>query len=236
MSHEPSAPYFFVIDTEDYAGNFERQLCAYITGRVGECGVGDDMAALFKEETGQEAFDNVIEEPDEHGCHRPATIYRTPGWFSNGLGGSFRDGQEAESLAHYKKAAANIYGGYAKPARHYLEVLSGTDKKAKAELVRLGWTVKACKENIARHEKEIAKAQALTKTPKYPGAYNSVAISFDSKPTAKQIALMKERAVAFAAMPAKTYGGPPRGPRISKITGFRLIKQTVKRQLDEEAV
>ncbi|KKK83825.1 hypothetical protein LCGC14_2789530, partial [marine sediment metagenome] len=35
-----SDSWIFIIDTDSYAGNFEREMCAYITGRVGECGVG----------------------------------------------------------------------------------------------------------------------------------------------------------------------------------------------------
>lgn len=129
--------YLFVIDTEDYAGNFEREMCAYLTGRVGECLVGRDMAELFTEETGLEAFENVFDLPDEHGCHRPAAIHVTPG---------------------------------------------GRD-------------------------------------------YNSVAIAFKTRPTDDQVKLMKERALAFAALPAKTYGGPPRGSQVSKVTGFRLVRE-----------
>ena len=33
----------FVIDTKQYAGNFEREMCAHITGHIGECEVGRDM-------------------------------------------------------------------------------------------------------------------------------------------------------------------------------------------------
>lgn len=233
MSTSPNAPYLWIIDTADYAGNFERDLCAYITGRIGECEVGQDMAKLFAAETGQQPFENVIQESDDHGCCRPVIIYQTPGTFSNGLGGHFNDGQEKQALAHYKQVAASIYGGYAKAPQAHLKVLAGKDEVAKAELARLGWNVASCKREIARYEKQIADAQALTKTPKYPGAYQSVAISFETKPTKEQVELMKERAAQFAALAAKTYGGPPRGQRISKILGFRLIKQTVKRKTEE---
>lgn len=69
--------YLFIIDTSDYAGNFERDMCAYLTGRVGDCNVGDDMASLYtRQET--EMFDNVICWPDDHGCHRPCVIWPEP--------------------------------------------------------------------------------------------------------------------------------------------------------------
>lgn len=146
MIDSPSSPFLFVIDTADYAGNFERELCAFITGRTGECGVGRDMSLRFTEETGQKPFENVIEEADDRGCRRPVTIYASP---------------------------------------------------------------------------------------KPPHEANSVAISFDAKPTKTQIALMKARAATFAAMPDRW---SPKTPRISSITGFRLIKQTITRKLEESAV
>jgi hypothetical protein len=146
MTEVPNADWLFVIDTADYAGNFERELCAYITGRVGECGVGIEMHERFTEETGLEPFENVMEEADDHGCHRPATIYSTTG----------RD---------------------------------------------------------------------------HP--YNSVAISFETKPTKAQITLMMARAAAFAALPDEQCED---SPRISQILGFRLIRQTVTRTLDTETL
>lgn len=71
----------FVIDTDAYAGNFERQMVAYITGQLGECGVGDEYSRMFLDaypelEKGME--DLVVSVPDEHGCWRPASIYRSP--------------------------------------------------------------------------------------------------------------------------------------------------------------
>ena len=32
MNEKFESPWLFVIDVEDYVGNFERDLCAYITG------------------------------------------------------------------------------------------------------------------------------------------------------------------------------------------------------------
>lgn len=39
--------YTFVIDTEQYAGNFEREICAFVTGRRGEYG-GKKEAEQYK--------------------------------------------------------------------------------------------------------------------------------------------------------------------------------------------
>lgn len=75
-------PYVFIIDTDTYAGNFERPLCAHITGKVGECGVGGEQAAnavLGIPEDMWAWFDDlVIPMPDDHGCRRPTSIWRSP--------------------------------------------------------------------------------------------------------------------------------------------------------------
>lgn len=34
----------FIIDTDSYSGNFEREMCAYITGHIGDCLVGFEEA------------------------------------------------------------------------------------------------------------------------------------------------------------------------------------------------
>lgn len=78
MSSLPTDNCFvLVIKTDSYAGNFEREMCGYMTGQVGECGVGDDSAVLFIAENHKnyEFEDLVTQFPDEHGCHRPATIW-----------------------------------------------------------------------------------------------------------------------------------------------------------------
>lgn len=84
----------FIIDTEEYSGNFEREMCAFCTGQVGECGVGQKEADVFKEECPEwiEIFDDIVgSEPDDHGCYRPVSIYTTPGFFNDGMGGHYRD-------------------------------------------------------------------------------------------------------------------------------------------------
>lgn len=219
MNENLNAPWLFVIDTENYAGNFERELCAYITGRVGECGVGDDMAELFKQEVG-EPFENVVEEGDEHGCYRPATIYPSLGWYNDGMGGHYKEGQEAEALINYRKNAAAHHRGNGLGIQ-YLKRWRAGDREG---LIKAGWDEESLVKSAAEDEAKAVKAEKTTKLGKYP-AYNSVAISFGKKPTEKQIALMKKRAQLFAEMKCEYSNNP----RISKITGFRLIENKVKR-------
>lgn len=84
--HEPKTFYGVVLSTNFYAGNFERQLTAYCTGQVGECGVGEAMTDLFvidmkldKDDLDTEKdpfWDIIVHIPDERGCPRPCSIYR----------------------------------------------------------------------------------------------------------------------------------------------------------------
>lgn len=69
--------FIFVIKTDSYAGNFEREMCGYITGEVGECEMGAKEAAQFKSDYPEnyEFEDLVLRFPDDHGCYRPATMW-----------------------------------------------------------------------------------------------------------------------------------------------------------------
>lgn len=81
MSTEPTySCWIFVIKTNAYAGNFERQMCGFITGQVGECDVGEEEAELFrKAHPDYDGFDDLIASfPDDHGCYRPASIWNVP--------------------------------------------------------------------------------------------------------------------------------------------------------------
>lgn len=69
-----------VVDTDSYAGNFERELCAYVTGQFGECSVGEDAVKLFSEQiTHLEWWNkNIVKRSEgrhESPCKRPVTIY-----------------------------------------------------------------------------------------------------------------------------------------------------------------
>jgi hypothetical protein len=72
--------YALIIETDQYAGNFERELCAYATGAVGECEVGEEEAEIFREEVPEEFQDlcDITDHiSDDRGCHRPASIWRS---------------------------------------------------------------------------------------------------------------------------------------------------------------
>ena len=229
MNEDLKAPWIFIIDTEDYAGNFERPLCAYITGRIGECGDGEEEAELYKKETKLNPFDNVIDEADEHGCHRPTSIFPTPGWYDNGFGFGYKAGQEKEALEAYRKQTAEYHR-----TSYYVKYWEDWQKnpESKKRYEESGWTEKKLKKAAKDEEKKAVEAENTTKVSKYP-CYNSVAISFEKKPTKTQIELMKDRAYKFAKL-SDEYS--PEVPRISKITGFRLIKNVIVKTPKEKSV
>lgn len=186
--------FVFVIDTNKYAGSFERQLCAYMTGMVGECEVGDEEAEEFaKDHPGDNPLENMIEmPPDEHGCHRPVLLWSTPGWFNNGVGGHFRPGQEKEAHEQF--------------VRYCLEEAEQAEKKR---------PYADPKENERLKQEWLERSkEPLTKHP----AYNSVGICFVEKPSDELIRLMIKRALSFTRNEI-TY----RFEGKSQITGFRLI-------------
>lgn len=75
--------FVFVIDTDRYAGNFERDMTAWITGHIGDCDVGREYTAAACDALSRSVRtwidDYIDQEPDEHGCHRPCVIWETPG-------------------------------------------------------------------------------------------------------------------------------------------------------------
>lgn len=72
--------YAFIIDTNEYAGNFEREMTAFCTGVVGECEVGEeyvssDITDIFE--------DNIQQAPDDHGCERPCEAVHHNGGYNS---------------------------------------------------------------------------------------------------------------------------------------------------------
>jgi hypothetical protein len=111
MSREwPRDEKAIIIDTEQYAGNFEREMVAFITAQTGDCGVGKESQALAEEELPEEALEwfesNVMMMADEHGCFRPASIAPTPGWYNDGHGKHYPDSEKAADLWEGKKHPA----------------------------------------------------------------------------------------------------------------------------------
>jgi len=96
--------YLFVIDTDMYSGNFERPMCAFMTGQFGDCGVGQEEADIFEKEVPDaDMFELIDQQPDDHGCMRPATIWTTPNWMNDGFGFHYQAGDEKKAKAHHRR-------------------------------------------------------------------------------------------------------------------------------------
>ena len=98
--------HLLIVDTENYSGNFERELVAYATGCYGDCSVGETEAEDAREEMAHYAWweqHMVMQEDEEYGAEmmRPASIYPTPGWVNNGRGWCApADSPEAQDFEH----------------------------------------------------------------------------------------------------------------------------------------
>lgn len=106
---EEIGDFIFIVDTNSYAGNFEREMTAFCTGQYGECGVGEETAdAFFRDHPDMaDDFASIISHvPDEHGCHRPTSIWTTPGWWNDGMGNEWPDSMRGtpEALAEYRRS------------------------------------------------------------------------------------------------------------------------------------
>jgi hypothetical protein len=220
--------YVYIIDTTEYAGNFEREMCAYITGMTGDCGVGREFAEMYSQDTGEDEskfYEFVEQRADDNGCMRPCSIHPTPGWFNHGMGEHFKIGEDAKALKDYVKVVTS-------ESKENIKNLEGT----KAKLLRgekyANWTVAACDREIKENKKEIEKVMKLKK-PSHFAAYLSVAIYFHKKPTQELTDLMKRRALNFAATKRKYAKDNDISYELNfalNITGFRLIEETLKQE------
>jgi len=84
---EKSVNWSFVIDTDSYAGNVERSICAYVVGVVDEYGahqVEAEIEAFRRDYPNQNPFEDLVEsrlvDPGDDGYHRAfCDLVPTPG-------------------------------------------------------------------------------------------------------------------------------------------------------------
>ena len=193
--------YTFVIDTNQYSGNFERELCAFVSGHVGDCGVGSEAAEQYLAQTKREPLPFIEQHrDDDDNCLRPCAIYLTPGWFNDGMGGHFLDGQEAEALIHYRAEVIKYAEQQIENVKHW------------------NWPKQDEQEEIARRQQEISDVNNLKAVSKFP-AYQSVAIFCSRNLTLEEIEFMKQRAIDFCTS--------EQWKHLSiAISGFRLVTES----------
>jgi hypothetical protein len=194
--------YSFIIDTNSYSGNFEREMCAFLTGQVGECGVGDEHVEEFQEQFPNEyaIFEDIIgSESDDNGYYRPCEITETPGRFNHGMGENFDDDADMEIVrASFVK----------KVDEYYLPLLERAEKAIENGHVEWKNDAQGYKDRMRE-----ARENPITKHP----ASESVLIHFCKKPSTEIIEFMKRRALEFAETQTIDYND-----NHCKILGFRM--------------
>lgn len=217
-----------VIDTEQYAGNFERQLCAFITGQYGECGVGSDIAdrALPGIQHFQWWKENIAQESDDNDVYRPALIWPTPGWFNNGMGGHYRD--VPENYAPARELAIQKHTEYLE--RSMANALDRLDRNDFEEDRPGAWTKEACERMVHQTREQIKRLEL--DPPRRAEAYLSVAIAVLEFPPQEILDEVIERALEFASDTEKATENTGFGEKTLTVTGFRLLDPT--RDFEEE--
>lgn len=219
-----------VVDTEIYAGNFERELCAYVTGAIGECGVGGEVARAAASEIVHIDWwrRHVRSEADDKGCRRPTSIWATPGWFNNGMGGNYRDVPE-----NYAPARDAAVRSMIEHQRHQEDIIRKRLETGDFEesMGGRGWTEEACRRTLADNAASVDRIRNSER--RYP-SYQSVAIFVDEFPEGDVLSEMKSRAETYCR-DVKSIS--PHGyMRLDKIvlTGFRFVepvRTTVERSV-----
>jgi len=198
--------YVFIIDTDSYSGNFEREMCAYITGRLEEYEIGEEYEKIALDELKEEEIkwfkDNIDYISDDDSCVRPYSLWETPGWFNDGYGTYWRNGSDMEEVRRVM---------IEKKTKFYLENI-----KREQEFIDDG--DKRWEEKIKNSWRELETIKDM-KAGKF-NAYLSVAIFFSVKPPSHIIELMKKRANKFVS---EVYDGGWKKVSVN-IEGYRLIK------------
>ena len=187
--------------------------------RVGECEVGDEMAERYRKDMGKAGhylFSNVASVPDDRGCSRPVTIWSNPRYANDGHGGHYLiKGADQKALCARYAAAVEKYENI----EGKIELLNRVTEKQKGTE---RCTVKGVERALEDAKQRVQKARELTKVAAYP-AYLSVGIWFETKPSQKQVEILKQRAALFPRVyldANKRYGKQ----KEIKIESFRLVE------------
>lgn len=214
-----SETFLLVIDTNQYSGNFERELCAYVTGQIGDCEVGEELADEAKESMEHLAWWDShikqVEDEDHSEVFRPCAIYENPDYFNDGYGGHYLKSISQEELDIIKDRVIN-----ATIQRDAQSVEDVTKRLAEKNFTH-GWTEETCKKYLNQVK---SNQEALKSGPvRQHVAYMSVAIYMDELPPKDVLSEAKARAYEFFQNCYNYNAGAA-----VEITGFRLLKKSVE--------
>jgi len=174
MVNHASQHYLFVIDTDTYAGAFDRQMTALCTGCIDASGRGEDEERDYHETFGGDDLfdDGLLEVIDEDGYPRICSMYENPAWFNDGYG------------HHYRVDDHPTEAGMVR-----------TRLERALSIARESRDPNLLERKIAVIEAEHA---GMIVVPHWP-AYLSLAIHLDALPTREQEQRIHQRAIAYAA-------------------------------------
>ena len=177
-----------IVDTDQYSGNFEREMCAWVTGQIGECGAGIEEAEEQKELIVHLNWweENIYDVPDEHSTYRPCAIEITPGYFNNGSGLHFIDTPENRVIGKQKAIENTI--AYHENTKNFCK------QALKDNIFPQNWSKEGCERTLKNIETSIENVK--TRGDVYP-SYQSVAIFVDEMPPNDVYEEFKARCVLF---------------------------------------
>lgn len=227
-----------VIHTNFYAGNFERQMAAFITGEVGECEVGKEY---FNSDYDYSMFKGIVKHiPDDHFVFRPVTIYPNPAYRNNGLGYHYRLDDPDGLLTALKKYKEYRLRDHIKQIEDYSKVINDYEKNGEdgshfKNYKRAGWDISSLRDaikNLNIKNEEINK-MTVDDIESFD-AYQSVAISFYKNTINDDIInVIKERSMEFINLFNKPHFSNFRSrEKYSNLSieGFELIKLRISEE------
>ena len=191
-----TAKYLLIIDTDQYAGNFERQLTGFCTG-VHDGTHGDLEASMFDEFIEANDIESNWESlvttsvTDENGYQRVCSIWPSPGRFNNGMGHCY-DANDPVAMGEARALSKQAMKEY-----HASQIAMCERRLAEGDFEedrRGGWTKEACERTIASALLSIEQAGTFVENP----AYESVVIFLQREPTAEDMALFRRRLADYA--------------------------------------
>lgn len=179
-----------IVDTNKYSGNFEREMCAFATAQVGECGVGEDE--VDEAHTYASWWEQHIELVPDNGCWRPVAISPTPGFINDGMGGHYEDTPENRKLAN--ESALQKMIEYQAPQKAVVEKRI-QEKNFEEENGRGAWTEEACLRTLKSFNESIERVK--NRKTVYP-AYQSIEIVINEPPPGIVMIDFESRVYEFA--------------------------------------
>lgn len=187
----PSCDFILVIDTDQYSGNFERQLTGFCTGHH-DGSHGYLEAAFYSDIYGDTYWRDIIvpQKDDSTGFPRICSIWPTPGRLNNGMGFNYDDGDVIAAEDARLRAIQSMKDYNAARVAMCERRIAEND----FEEGERGWTKEACERTIESAKLSVERAGIKNNFP----AYESVAIFLSRKPTDEEMRVFTERLYDYA--------------------------------------